>query len=507
MFDSDERWRPLNVDRWMDGEVQVCGLRGCARSSSAALRDSSDRLQYDVGADMRSDSSGNGAMYVASYADGNRAWRYFDYWWFQRFNDALGEGHDHDADWEGATVWVAADRVGQAFSGVSFSSHEGWWSYLRDALRCGGPDSRSCGSGDMQVNVYGANGTHASYPRRCAREGLRAWCHQNQYDLVVNNAPDLTIYLPEGDFDGEQPIALDDDLYDFSAASAAIGADWPRWSGYWGADGKTSVTSPASRLRRPLTEDKRACTDRWSTDASGGGRGSTTDCTAAHMSAQSTAVRCDSWFGPMVAVSVCDPRQLAVAIAAGDLETDRAPSISGSGLDVARGNGLSQAVGDLVVGDRVTLDGAATAGAQLRVRVTIGGVQEEFLLTGLPTKSGDPVTVRVSSSGITARTRSGRDLKIAGRRTVDPRPLAKPRSGKARRLGKRVRVTARTTSQRLLVEVLKTAKSKPSRTKPAPVRRGSAAITLPATKSDRYVRLTSVSNVRVASKSVLIRIR
>ena len=102
-------------------------------------------------------------------------YRFLDYWWFfANNNNPYGTSWDHRGDWEGAYV-ALPEKGGAGFEWVGFDGHGHATRYLPQVLRCaavgGGSESevheRECGEDARRVNAYAANGSHATYPRRC----------------------------------------------------------------------------------------------------------------------------------------------------------------------------------------------------------------------------------------------------------------------------------------------------------------------------------------------------
>lgn len=248
LFDSAERWRPVDVDAFLSEP----GHRVCSRASApcAALtsvaqlapparyvdlrgtrRDGRDALAPDLATCAKSrpdlldcDAGGRSAIYAHVRRRGRRI--AIDYWWFLRYNrllvgDRVLVDH-HEGDWEGVTVIV--DAAGTRVEDVHFAVHAKVLRYPRGVPRF---DARS------HVRVYLANGTHAAYPRPC-----RSLCG-----------------LAEGDFDGHSPWVNND-----AAACAqrcvrllpeSLGApaSWAAWNGLWG--GPSSGLLAAKPPRTP----------------------------------------------------------------------------------------------------------------------------------------------------------------------------------------------------------------------------------------------------------------
>jgi hypothetical protein len=224
LFDSGERWRPLDVDRFLAEPGHLACPAGpgavCTPLTSAAqLTPAVDHL------DLRGEGPPDeprtpSAIYARVTRDARRV--AIDYWWFLRFN-AYGFA-SHEGDWEGVTV--IADRRGARVLTVHFAAHTDVWRYPAPVVQLDG----------RRVRVFVANGTHASYPRACLRR-----CRQTD-GLVA-----------ETRFDGRRAWAGNTAagcrgrcvrLLPVSADGAPAG--WNAWRGRWGV-----TTAPAAAA--PLT--------------------------------------------------------------------------------------------------------------------------------------------------------------------------------------------------------------------------------------------------------------
>lgn len=236
LFDSAERWRPVDVDALLaEPGHRACpppaSGQPCAPLTSPAqltsgiayldLRgtrlDGVDAAAPDVATCARSsprlldcDEGGRSPIY-ARVMVGKRLIA-IDYWWFARYNAFLVDLHE--GDWEGVTVIV--DRAGRRVRGVNFAAHSDVWRYDADVPELEG----------RHVRVYVARGSHAAYPRACRR----ATCAQTGRAL------------PEARFDGASPwVANDRSVCRRSCvrllplAAAGAPASWDAWDGRWGA--------------------------------------------------------------------------------------------------------------------------------------------------------------------------------------------------------------------------------------------------------------------------------
>jgi hypothetical protein len=222
LFDSHERWRPLDVDAFLAER----GHQACPPTpapciplvSATQLTPAVDHL--DLRGNGPDDSPSPSRIYAHVTRRGARV--AIDYWWFLRYNAYSIDRHE--GDWEGVTV--IADAAGSRVHRVHFAAHADAWRY---------PPSVPLLRG-RRVSVFVSRGAHASYPRPCARR-----CRQTEGTL------------PEARFDGRRP---------WSGNTAAgcrnrcvrllpVGADgapasWNAWPGRWGV-----TTAPA--FAAPLT--------------------------------------------------------------------------------------------------------------------------------------------------------------------------------------------------------------------------------------------------------------
>lgn len=347
-------------------------------------------------------------------------YRYLDYWWyFANNNNPFGSSWDHRGDWEGVYVALAPGD-GAGFEWVGFDGHGHSTRYLPQVLRCARPGATSepdlhrqaCGGGAMRVNAYAAHGSHATYPRRCSRNfvdvagGMLAELIGLDSDVVCLQTMGEKGLLPEGDFNGERPFAGNERPADVIKVLPESQGAWPRWKGRWGdpEDGDQSAgpTSPGRQLRFDDPLRATSCTDRWAGD------NNKYPCSAA--SVRTAAARggdigeCEPWFGPAIAVGVCDAPVLREAITKGNVGRV-APGIDA--LGAANANGVAQ-------------------------------------LAGMLTPASPPVRVAAASGVIYARAVSGRQavealydarpggLVIKARRDALARPLLRVRDGRGR---------------------------------------------------------------------------
>ncbi|HEX4806813.1 MAG TPA: hypothetical protein VFU94_13010 [Conexibacter sp.] len=259
MFDSAERWRPLDVDRFLrEPGMQACPpltssppapcapFAGVAQLTPAVayldLRGSdpegADATAPDLATCPRSrpslldcDLRGRSKIYAHVVRSGRRI--AIDYWWFLRYNAfSLDE---HEGDWEGVTV--IADPAGRRVLDVRYAAHADVWRYDRGVPLLSG----------RHVEVFVARGDHAAYPRACVRR-----CRETGGTL------------PEARFDGRAPwvgntargcrgacVRL------LPAAPDGAPASWDAWDGRWGAPYAPAFPAPLTpafqaRFRHPF---------------------------------------------------------------------------------------------------------------------------------------------------------------------------------------------------------------------------------------------------------------
>jgi hypothetical protein len=284
-FDSREKWRPLEVGRFLsevyaDGnghEVCPTSDRGSCRQirtidelvATVALRDPKQALRLNIhgrlsaGRDFESptrtacfeaklrdcDSGPATVIYANLHPAGDQL--FIDYWWFLRYNDLpladVGRCGillhafpklcgDHEGDWEGITV--VTDLPPTQVQYAIFAQHDG---RLRlDPGPRGDFAARRfefADSARRHIKVYVAQGTHASYPSPCARRRGRVLCKQGNG-------------LPEGFHDGERPWGRNDEGEcgeepgcvlllprvgtEHDGEPLLYASSWNAWPGLWG---------------------------------------------------------------------------------------------------------------------------------------------------------------------------------------------------------------------------------------------------------------------------------
>jgi hypothetical protein len=239
LFDAGERWRPLDVDRFLAESGHLACPPPPSTATPAVCTPLTSAAQLTAGVDhldLRGDGSpdepGTPSAIYARVTRGARRIA-IDYWWFLRHN-AFGFA-SHEGDWEGVTV--IADRGARRVLRVHFAAHTQVWRYAASVVQLDG----------RRVRVYVARGTHASYPRACLRR-----CRQT--DGLVS----------ETRFDGRRAWAGN------TAAGCRgrcvrllpVGANgaptsWNAWRGRWGVTTAPAAAAPLTpsfqrRYQRPF---------------------------------------------------------------------------------------------------------------------------------------------------------------------------------------------------------------------------------------------------------------
>jgi hypothetical protein len=259
-FDSDESWRPLNVDsllletvhgapahRLCDGEqeddlhctpitsplqlpaepndpkayVDIAGKQlGGDDYKSPQLADCPQPQPADL---KDCDGGPRSAIYYQA-VDANGHY-YVDYWWFLRYNrfeksdaNELCKSvltrdktcFDHEGDWEGVTLVLSkGDTKGDRLEFVNYAAHEGVFRYRPVQITREG----------RRPIVYIANGSHAAYPFACPNDCA-------QVNKLFGHA------LPEDNTDGKRAWGRNDDA---AALLPLPTGSWGAFAGFWGS--------------------------------------------------------------------------------------------------------------------------------------------------------------------------------------------------------------------------------------------------------------------------------
>jgi hypothetical protein len=298
--------RELPVGR--DAHLDVEGERGDPSSyrSGDPSCISGVRLDCDGGA--------NAAIYFHIRSKG--AYRYIDYWFYYRFNDApLKRLFAHESDWEGVVVAVPrVDENPNTFDFVALAAHNSVYRYLREALRCDGK-AGSCGDTAKRVAVFVARGTHASYPQPCA--GVGGKCRQNSAPWLENR------------FDGAAAWGGNQESQRVRALPVH---GWATWGGAW--DPRRKVRSPGKqpRFRDPSVA---TCISRWHATTAG-----------ACLTPEGKRDPCASWFGPLTTAVACNAGRLTQSLASGGLRASSRIEMRVFHGRTAAVDGLTQGLGE-----------------------------------------------------------------------------------------------------------------------------------------------------------------
>ena len=346
------------------------------------------------------------------------AYTFYDYWWYFGFNEGTNPGGvvkykynaDHLSDWEGVSV---AARPGQskAFDFVSFASHESRYTYLPGVLRCGdshfGTEEQhttSC-TGETRVNVYVAEGQHASYPRRCDGKFLRTDCRQSAAPKGAK-IEECTKWIGdkcflEGKFDGNFGDTMQN--VRLKKYEKAFDGDWTAWPGKWSED----VDAPPLQTRFNSPLGGRVCIDRWEQGGDGRDPGNLIDCDysldarpSALTKSEETGFACEPWFGPSVSAAACIPKKVETAIREGTVGNSGSIAVEAPGEDADSAPGIAQLSGFRLAPDQtVTVTSRVGEAADLRVRGWDRGLESEALFKGLRLPKARNVKVSMSKKG------------------------------------------------------------------------------------------------------------
>jgi hypothetical protein len=338
MFDSREKWRPLNVDYMFDEGRQRFCVRQARTSKCLAIHDAA---QFDslvagkqAGSSTYVDIDGNttnsyhgpascrpqldcnggprSAIYYRTTESNGRY--YIDYWWFLRFNHfartassclapfarEVGACDEHEGDWEGVTVATRTDDD-TAIEYVVYAAHKGTFRYGETQLHLH--------DGTRPV-VYLAEGSHAAYPLPCSHS-----CHQPS-GLAIDG-----LELPESDYDGRASWGRNAEACTPNAPGSCLLSlekqPWTGWPGEWGA-GCTAACHGIIDANSPRSPGVQA-------------RFQTPWCSSQNgvFTCDGRPQRCGDWLGPQVMALACDPALLVEAQGAGNK-----PKSTGLGLVV-----------------------------------------------------------------------------------------------------------------------------------------------------------------------------
>jgi Tol biopolymer transport system component len=436
-FDSSEHWRPQDIDSFLsEGGHKSCPDRVSPASCIDASRPTDltrfgattayldiagtevDDYRSSVPACVSDDvwDCGGGTRSAIYYhtVRSPGGYDYLDYWWFYRFNnvpDVIPGAFDHEGDWEGMSV--APSRVDPAtFDYASFAQHTGWYSYLRENLRCDDGEWGSCGEEDAKegrrLQVYVANGTHASYPFPCS-ESLDPphLCFQQD-----GNRPELG-------YDGAREWANNPDdatalaLHPFPSAPS-----WTAWAGRWGAS-QVGADEAANSPKSPGQQTRFAAP--WASLCAGDNDACARSSRVRVATRHELDRRCGTWFGAGVVAAACGVGTLERALQRRRLNRRGSVTLSIRRAKRARAakrrarqrstavTGLAQAIAaPLAAGDVLRVRGRSQVPVTLLVRARSGSRLIEARFDGLRlSRRCDAVNVALH------RSPAGRGLRLS----------------------------------------------------------------------------------------------
>jgi hypothetical protein len=277
-FDSRERWRPLEVGRFLEERFVDGGAHEACREDRqppchpvrglAELQPTRVAPEYvdihgedENGTDYKSskrechttrplavdcNSGPQSAVYYRRTSHEGR-W-YWDYWWLYRYNDYTGplskcNSHlcsDHEGDWEGVTV-ITTPTLKPEIVGLVYAAH-------RNRVLVEGP-TMPLGNGHPLAFV--AEGTHATYPYRCAG-GCRQYASLPGIGRIWEDPHDGAIAWGGNDdrdcaaYHCVRPLPERGDAADSALPNAGRWAGWP---GQWGSTCHKGCESTLTELQ------------------------------------------------------------------------------------------------------------------------------------------------------------------------------------------------------------------------------------------------------------------
>ncbi|MEY2441193.1 MAG: Vacuolar protein sorting-associated protein 62 [bacterium] len=425
LFDSLERWRPLNVARMFDEQVdgkpahRLCGAQGESTCRPIAGEAAFTTLvhegsafgggQYlDLAGRALGDYKGPGtckqqlldcgtapgsAIYYHVTRSNDRY--YVDFWWYFRFNNFYKTDpgrvcrhqalitssvcDEHEGDWEGVTVVTPPDST-DTLDYVVFAAHRGTFRYAASELGL---------KGGTRANVFLARGSHAAYPKVCARKT----CAQPGALAAGGVAK-----LPEGRFDGRSPWERNDEDCHADVPTSCLlalprnDADpraWTVWGGQWGA-GCQDACKGLKALNSPRSPGVQQ-------------RYQTPNCSlqGAAQTCDGKALGCSDWLGPLVAVVACNPGVVSKALRSTSEGKTGALKVAIAGrpsLDEST-PGIVQALGDPLAPDSTITVSGGSAQTQVLVRAQRGEQIVEARFGKLGLGSGRSAVLKVRSAG------------------------------------------------------------------------------------------------------------
>jgi hypothetical protein len=263
-FDSRERWRPLEVERFLAERFVDGGVHESCRDEDnppchpvrglEELRPAANAPAYldihgedENGTDFKSSKRAcrttaplavdcNAGERTAIYyrRTSHEGHWYWDYWWFFRYNDYTGPlskcnerlCSDHEGDWEGITV-ITTPTVKPEIVGAIYAAH-------KSRILVEGP-SMPLDNGHPVAFV--AEGTHASYPFRCVG-GCKQYASLPGIGRIPEDPHDGAVaWGGNGDEDCStyrcvRPLPERGEPADIALPKAG---GWAGWPGHWGS--------------------------------------------------------------------------------------------------------------------------------------------------------------------------------------------------------------------------------------------------------------------------------
>jgi hypothetical protein len=427
LFDQQEKWRPLNVDDFLNetdpatGAAwnQICSpalgcsaLQGSASLTGHPTPDSVISIHRDSSSDPDSyvspnsacsttnsfgtqlhdcDSGPASAIYYHIVGPSPGGYMYIDYWFFYRYNQGLADVGNHAGDWEGVTIVPGQDDNSIAWA--ELSHHGTWDAFLPSQLDCLDPQNACSAPGaegpnDVNAAIFVASGSHANYPQ-------------------ADSDP-----LDDGPHGGEDPWGNGQNSSALLPFPGTAGQgnpwsegpqNWTDWPGAWGDTGQAGFTGSPCGPAAPNTAADSTCGDDhaghffapWAQQGSslscsgtacpqarvfGSNRGSQSQPNA-------TPLGCTSWFGGGVVAAACDQRAMQRAVLHRRLQ-DRGGFTITLGSSHRRGAtapGLAQLVASpLQPGQVAILSGRVVQGTELFVRARSRRTQIAVTFESLP---------------------------------------------------------------------------------------------------------------------------
>jgi hypothetical protein len=409
LFDSKEKWRPLNVDHMFDEGTQRFCVRQGRVAKCTPIRDATafDKLvaekqsgpssyvdidggkvsEYHGPASCRPlfdcDAGPRSAIYYNATESNGRY--YLDYWWFLRFNHftrrdlnkscLLAQGREvglcdeHEGDWEGVTV-VTRPHDDTHVEYVVYAAHKGTFRYSGAQLQFR--------DGTRPV-VHLTEGGHSAYPLACAHS-----CRQPS-DLAIYG-----VVPPETDHDGLAPWGRNREACVPNAPGSCLLSlakqPWTHWPGEWGS-GCSAACGGALDANSPHSPGVQA-------------RFQTPWCSFQEeiFTCDGRSQRCSDWLSAQVSAVACDPILLTEAQRASKkLQTGKLGlEVAGVTIATATTPGVVQALGAPLEPNSeltATVDGPS---AEILVSAAQGALLSEDVFANPAWKPGKRVHVTVT---------------------------------------------------------------------------------------------------------------